>query len=147
MKAFFKDKFEYNFECNRRIIDLFEANPHAYTERVQKLFCHTLNAQNVWTTRLLQKPNTQGVWDVFELSELQQLNRDNHNLSIEMLAETSLEEIMTYINTAGETFSNKVADMIYHMINHGTYHRGQIITDLKAEGVTPISTDYIYYKQ
>ena len=147
MKAFFEDKFEYNFESNKRVIALLEANPHAYTERVQKLLCHTLNAQNIWTTRILGRPNTQGVWELFDLNELQNLNLENHRLSLQMLGETSLEETMQYVNTIGETFSNKVEDMVYHMINHGTYHRGQLITDLKAEGVTPISTDYIFFKR
>jgi len=147
MKVFFKDKFEYNFECNTRVIAQIEANPHAYTARIQKLICHTLNAQNVWTTRILRTPNTQGVWELFDLNDLQQLNIDNHNLSIQMLAETKLEETMEYVDTIGETFSNKIEDMVYHMINHGTYHRGQIIADLKAEGVTPIPTDFIFLKR
>jgi uncharacterized damage-inducible protein DinB len=147
MKAFFKDKFEYNYESNKCVITLIEANPHAYSERVQKLICHTLNVQNIWTTRILRKPNSQGVWDVFNLNELQQLNLENHNLSLQMLAECTLYETMEYINTIGETFSNKVEDMVYHIINHGTYHRGQIITDLKSEGITPIPTDYIFFRR
>ena len=147
MKAFFKDKFEYNYESNKRVIAQIEANPKTYSARVQKLICHTLNAQNIWTTRILRTPNTQGVWEIFNLNELQQLNLDNHTLSLQMLAECTLEETMEYVNTVGETFSDKVENMVYHMINHGTYHRGQIITDLKSEGVTPISTDYIFYKR
>ena len=147
MKAFFKDKFEYNFDSNKRIIELMEANPQAYTARVQKLICHTLNAQNIWTNRILKQPFTQNVWDLFELDKLQQLNLDNHNLSLQMLAECTLEEKLKYQSTTGEVFTKKVENIVYHMINHGTYHRGQIITDLKAAGVTPISTDFIFWNR
>ncbi|WP_111881753.1 DinB family protein [Aequorivita sp. CIP111184] len=33
------------------------------------------------------------------------------------------------------------------MINHSTYHRVQIINQLKEDGLKPIETDYIFYKR
>jgi len=122
-------------------------NPSAYTERVQTLICHTLNAQNIWTNRILRKPHTQGVWALFRLEDLPKLNKENHELSLHMLENCNISESITYVNTVGDQFTNAIADMIYHMINHGTYHRGQIITELKQNGVIPVSTDFIFYKR
>ena len=50
-------------------------------------------------------------------------------------------------NSKGETFSNKIKDILFHIINHSTYHRAQIATDLKQNGIEPINTDYIFYKR
>ena len=52
-----------------------------------------------------------------------------------------------YKNSKGIEFSNTVQDVIFHVINHSTYHRAQIASDLKANGIEPINTDYIFYKR
>jgi uncharacterized damage-inducible protein DinB len=36
-------------------------------------------------------------------------------------------------------------ELVQHVVNHGTYHRGNIITMLQQLGHTFTSTDYIYY--
>ena len=49
-------------------------------------------------------------------------------------------------NLAGEEYKNTVSDIIQHAVNHGTYHRGQILTMLRQLGFTKLfSTDYIAY--
>ena len=52
----------------------------------------------------------------------------------------------------GKPYSNTVEEIIYHVVNHGTFHRGQIVTMLRANGVTKLadteelsSTDLITY--
>ena len=63
-----------------------------------------------------------------------------------------LAKQIDYKNTAGKPFSNTVEEIIYHVVNHGTFHRGQIITMIRAVGITQIagheelsSTDLITY--
>lgn len=63
-----------------------------------------------------------------------------------------LQTTIEYKNTAGKPYSNTVEEIIYHVVNHGTFHRGQIITMLRANGVTDLtlngetsSTDLITY--
>lgn len=45
-----------------------------------------------------------------------------------------LQKQIDYRNTAGKPFSNTVEEIIYHVVNHGTFHRGQIVTMLRAGG-------------
>ena len=66
--------------------------------------------------------------------------------------EAFLRETINYTNTSGHPYSNSVEEIIYHVVNHGTFHRGQIITMLRANGVTKLadsealsSTDLITY--
>ncbi len=51
-----------------------------------------------------------------------------------------------YKNLKGDLFEDKVEDMLFHVINHGTYHRGQVTTLLHQLGITKIqSMDIIFY--
>ncbi len=148
MKEFFIDKFEYNFASNKTIIDLIVAAPNAaYTETTQTLICHTLNAQNFWNHRILGITPTQEIWQNFETHQLHEINQNNHDQSMDILEKMDLKTIIDYTTTKGVAFSNSVEDIFYHVVNHGTYHRGQLITELKQQGVTPISTDYIFFKR
>ena len=46
----------------------------------------------------------------------------------------------------GEPFTDSVEDTLFHVVNHSTYHRGQIITMLREAGETKVvSTDLIHY--
>jgi uncharacterized damage-inducible protein DinB len=36
-----------------------------------------------------------------------------------------------------------LGDLMRHVVNHGTYHRGQLVTMLRQLGRTPPSTDYV----
>ena len=51
-----------------------------------------------------------------------------------------------YKNLKGNEFEDPVEPILYHIVNHGSYHRGQITTMLRELGVTDLaSTDIILY--
>jgi len=54
-----------------------------------------------------------------------------------------MDEALTYVNFAGQTWTYPLAETLLHVANHGTYHRGQIATMLRQLGKTAISTDYL----
>lgn len=88
-----------------------------------------------------------GVWDTRPILESVEINKANFEHSTLMLSKTNLEEIIYYTNTKGQGFSNSIKEMFFHIINHSTYHRAQIATELRLCGVEPINTDYIFYKR
>jgi uncharacterized damage-inducible protein DinB len=57
----------------------------------------------------------------------------------------SLSENLHWINLKGEPKSEKKYKALLHIVNHGTYHRGQVITMLKQAGGQVVSTDLVYY--
>lgn len=62
------------------------------------------------------------------------------------LAEVDLHEEITYQNLREEEFKNTAADIAHHVINHGTYHRGDLRGRCAALGVTSFpETDYIVF--
>lgn len=122
-------------------------HPDYYSETLQRLICHTLNAQNIWNHRLLGIPPTQKVWEIFPMEDLTILNSQNHQMSLSILQDLDLNSIINYQNSKGVAFKNTAENILSHIVNHGTYHRGQITTEIKKQGVLPIGTDYIFYNK
>lgn len=52
---------------------------------------------------------------------------------------------LDYRFMSGLEASSPVYDNLLHVVNHGTYHRGQIVTLLRQLGASPIVTDYVHY--
>ena len=78
---------------------------------------------------------------------LKKINEVNFQNSIRIIDSFNLEERISYFNSKGEEFINTIRDMLFHVVNHSTYHRGQIATDSKLHGLAPLVTDYIFYKR
>lgn len=141
-----KDLFEYNNDSNVRLLDLLLTNKENLPEKSITLINHIINAHEIWNARILNYPSV-GVWDVRPFDELHSIHQNNHLNTIKILFKYDLSHVITYSNSKGEVFENSVRDILIHVINHSTYHRAQIATDLKLHGITPINTDYIFYKR
>jgi uncharacterized damage-inducible protein DinB len=46
---------------------------------------------------------------------------------------------------SGEPFTSSLGQMLRHVVNHSTYHRGQVTTMLRQLGVPAPATDLILY--
>jgi uncharacterized damage-inducible protein DinB len=61
------------------------------------------------------------------------------------LADADLERIVEYRRLSGEPLADRLADLVRHAVNHSTYHRGQLATQLRQIGAHPPATDLILY--
>ncbi|MBK6766684.1 MAG: hypothetical protein IPG71_10320 [bacterium] len=50
------------------------------------------------------------------------------------------ETSFTYINAVGKSTERVVSDLLTDIVDHGTYHRGQIATHVRAAGGEPAKT-------
>lgn len=67
---------------------------------------------------------------------------------IDTVEEAGLEKELAYKNMKGDSFNQAVKDILLHLFNHGTYHRGQLVTMLRQLGVEELpATDYIVYSR
>ncbi|MHA3787914.1 DinB family protein [Flavobacterium hauense] len=144
MIPFFKELFEYTYEFNNKVINALPNNtPHKSIQLIN----HTVNAQQIWNARINNIKIETGVWDIRPIQELLAINEINYQTSLEIVQNRDFKEKITYTNTKGLSFENSIRDMLFHCINHSTYHRAQIATDFKQHGIEPIVTDYIFYKR
>ena len=146
MKTFFKELLEYTFHFNVQVLDLFEGS-NDIPEKTLRLINHTLNAQEIWNSRIQQHLCTTAVWTIRHFEELKEINVANYNTSLYIINAFDFDQTIQYSNSRGDVFTNTVRDMLFHVVNHSTYHRAQIATDCKLHGVTPLLTDYIFFKR
>jgi uncharacterized damage-inducible protein DinB len=52
---------------------------------------------------------------------------------------------VSYKNTKGALFQQTIFEIIQHLVNHGTYHRGNIAAMIRQSGYHGTSTDYITF--
>ena len=146
MKEEFKELFAYSHHFNQKLIALLSQNLQSVSERSVQLINHLVNAQQIWNARILGEEPFQ-VWQINPWEDLQQLDRDNHLKSLQLAEEADLERLLVYSNSSGAQFSNKIKDILFHIVNHSTYHRAQLAADLRQSGIAPINTDFIFYKR
>ena len=66
----------------------------------------------------------------------------------EQLDAAGCDRIVPHRNIAGRAFEAPVWQIVLHVVNHASYHRGQITTMLRQLGRTPAGTDLIaYYRE
>ena len=63
-------------------------------------------------------------------------------------SQPQLEHSFTYRNSKKQQFKQPVWEMLLHLFNHGTYHRGQLVTMLRQLGEEKIpQTDFIHFSR
>ena len=142
----FKELFEYTHYFNKKVIELISENKQKSCEKAIKLLNHTINANQIWNARIINESQFE-VWQINNWDDLLKLNDDNYSNTLKILNNFDIYAEIDYKNSKGETFSNIIKDILFHIINHSTYHRAQIATELKQNGVKPIISDYIFYKR
>lgn len=61
------------------------------------------------------------------------------------LSDGALAATLTYRLLNGAERRNTLADLVRHVVNHSTYHRGQAVTQLRQLGAAPPSTDLVAF--
>ncbi|MDQ1161976.1 putative damage-inducible protein DinB [Chryseobacterium sp. SORGH_AS 447] len=146
MKKKLIDLFEYTYHFNKEMIIVITENIEKIDTKTISLLNHTLNAQQIWNSRILGE-NSFEVWQVNPLENLNEINQQNFNKSIEIIEKFDFDQKVQYENSKGAKFENTVFEILFQAINHSTYHRGQINSLLKQNEINPVLTDYIFYKR
>jgi uncharacterized damage-inducible protein DinB len=56
-----------------------------------------------------------------------------------------LHAVFTYVNLQGQSCRYALWRQMYHVVNHSTYHRGQLTTMLRQLGTVPVPTDFLVF--
>ncbi len=147
MRSLFNQLFDYNFYCNRKIIEQCQTLKKV-PKRSSELFSHILNAHHIWNKRLLDEEWTYDVWQVHDVNNWEDIHYENQRTTFEIITNTDdFTKRVDYKTTEGRIFANELKDVLFHVINHSTHHRGQIAADLRANKIAPEQLDYIFYKR
>jgi len=113
---------------------------------IQGTLTHIFQADSIWLDRLMGAPtgNLTKYTPRVDFSDWPPL-LDRYVSWAEGLTPVEWDRIVPYHNIKGEAFQQPVWHIVLHVVNHATYHRGQITTMLRQLGRTPIGTDLIAY--
>jgi uncharacterized damage-inducible protein DinB len=111
---------------------------------------HVLWADWIWLQRWRGESPKQ-VFDENEfadaaafLSRREAFDRDRETF-LSSLRDGDLSQRIGYENRRGERWVYRLDHMLQHVVNHATFHRGQVVTLLRQIGHVPPATDYLVY--
>ncbi|WP_028553076.1 DinB family protein [Paenibacillus sp. UNC451MF] len=79
------------------------------------------------------------------LEDLQQLYHQAAEQFQAFFANNDMDVVKAYPHPQYGTLNASNADIVQHLVNHGTYHRGNITAMLRQQGHPGIPTDYAFY--
>lgn len=143
-------QFEFEFWSNTQILKALKQ----LTEKDDKallLFSHLLSSHRMWLCRVNKTEMTCTLFQERTLQECENLMAENlkdWKLYLENKTIADIEQTIEFMS-AWEANPRKrkmtIEDAIIHLINHSSYHRGQIVASIKGKvDELPLST-YIMY--
>jgi uncharacterized damage-inducible protein DinB len=120
MRDWLLTAFQYDLWANRIWLDRVGPNP---------VMDHVLGAQQIWLRRL-------GVEAELDMAALNEGFRS-------VVASRDMDEAVEYRTMKGVPLQQTVAEILLQVINHGTYHRGQLRGQIQGDDVP--DTDLILF--
>lgn len=153
---------DYHYWARDRVLEAVEAlAPQQFTRdlgssfrSVRDTLAHIYGAEWIWYSRWQgEAPTALPTPDTFpDCASIRQAWRDHEKRMrtyVEGLDDHGLERVIAYKLLNGQPGASVLWQMIQHVVNHASYHRGQVTTLLRQLGAAPPrSTDLItYYRE
>jgi len=154
----FKILFEFNSWANARTIQALDTlqEEKLYVDlknsfgSIHGTLVHLCGAEDIWLQRL--NGADRGVFmkkEDYPTYAMVKAKCDEMEMGwkkyLLQLTDEQLAKPLTFHNLKGEKVTQIVWQSLHHLVNHSTYHRGQITTMIRQSGGTPIGTDLIVF--
>lgn len=160
-KAHFQRFARYNLWANGRLYGAAAALPEACLWRDQGAFFgslmgtlnHLLVGDQLWLARLTGAPAPALRLDTVLYRDLEPLRaaRGETDLHLRQTMDdwpgSRFGETLSYASTNGQRWEQPVAEVLTHIFNHQTHHRGQAHVLVGQLGGTPPELDFIYFRR
>lgn len=118
---------------------------------VRDTLAHLWVVEWVWLERFLgRSPRSIPAW-VDEARTLDSIRQGWNDVErgvrgyVAALNDQVLVQPLSYVNIKGEPWTYRLEQALFHLVNHQTYHRGQVTTLLRQLGAPAVSLDYLLY--
>jgi len=140
---------QFNVWANSKIVEILANVDEAILETevrssfptIKKTLLHIWDAQLLWLTRL--KGGKTPIWPSTEFTGgkeelLKGLVQSAQDLAdfVATKDRVFLDSSITYHNMKLIEYTNGTEEILFHIVNHGTFHRGQIFTMMRQLGFT-----------
>ena len=117
---------------------------------IRSTLAHVMNSEWIWLERWKgvspsRPPDESEHLNIVVLRDRWTAIEEHRRVWLEALPESEVGGIIRYRNLAGEAYEAPLWQLVQHVANHSTYHRGQVIVLLKQAGARTVSTDLVVY--
>jgi uncharacterized damage-inducible protein DinB len=153
-----QELYRYNRWANDRVFEAVAAlSPQDFTKdlcnsypSVRDTLTHIVSGEWIWLQRW-KGTSPRQMFDPEQFSELKPLRARCAELGadqrafLEEITRERLRAVLPYVNLKGQTWRYPLWRQMYHVVNHSSYHRGQLTTMLRQLKAVPVSTDFLVF--
>jgi uncharacterized damage-inducible protein DinB len=156
-------QYHYHKWANNRIFEHLKELPgEIYNKEIKSVFnslqevlIHLYQADGMWlsvmsgddfsqTMKILKQQKVKSAGQ--PLDQIKQLYTEmNQNYETFLHEHEDLDKPIKIHHPKFGELETSVTEMVNHIVNHGTYHRGNIAAMIRQHGHPGVSTDYIFY--
>ena len=141
---------DYHYWARDRLLDAIEPlAPGQLTQRIESSFpsiretlAHLIGAESVWIARWdgdspVAFPDGSGLTDLATI-RAEWLTQEHRLRSVlDRLGAHGIDQPLDYRGFDGRQYRQLFSEMLQHVVNHASYHRGQVTMMLRQLGVAP----------
>lgn len=153
-----QELYEYNRWANARTLDAaskltadeFTKDLRSSYRSVRDTLTHVMSAEWIWLMRWkgISPKAMLAPSDFPTISLLRarwaEVEREQAEF-VSSVTDKDLDTMIAYVNMKGERWTYPLWQMMHHVVNHSTYHRGQVTTMLRQLGAEPVATDFLVF--
>ncbi len=150
--------YDYNAWANGRLVRTLRELPEADYVRemgggwpsVRATFVHIAGATDAWADRFAGKdvvvlPKESDVPGLEDAVALLARAEEKHRGHVAALTPDGLDRPFSWKNLSGQVRTAPFGIVVRHVVNHQTYHRGQIASMVRRLGGRPLATDMVLW--
>ena len=150
--------YDYNAWANRRsmeaaaalTLEQFTKPMGSSFSSVRDSLAHIYGAEWIWLERFQGRspaslPDPTQFADLASLRERWAEHEPRLLGFVRGVTQADLERVLEYKTLKFGVYRNPLWQSMQHVVNHGTYHRGQVTTLLRQLGTQPILTDLMHF--
>ncbi len=151
----------FNSWADNRIIDAVAAMPAEKVMQDMKsshggifgTLVHLVGAEKIWLSRWTPKPDSRFL-SAADVPTVEALKNAWVAIGFETakflgtMTDRKLQETFTMKTSKGESYTHTYWQAFQHMVDHSSYHRGQIVAMMRQQGIAPPTTGLInFYRE
>ena len=161
MKQLLQQYAAYNIWANKLITEriaqlsteIINKEMNSSFGSMYKTVVHLMDVESIWWQRLKLQEHVEWPGKNFN-GNFEELSQQLLSLSkqwndwVQSTTEANFTHVFAYQNSKKEHFKQPVYEMLLQVFNHQTFHRGQLVTMLRQNGVEKIpATDFIVFSR
>lgn len=147
MKERFLELFDYHRSMNEELIQLLKRPELVGKEDLHSLMSHIINIHGVWLARIEGKQAPYRPWELHSPGDMGGIDQEHLEWTQKILEREEIDRPVSYRDKVGKTHYERLPDVLFHIVDHGTHHRAQIAMLLRRYGYEPPELDYLVWSR